>query len=158
MFLESVALWYTLGPNPKIEPTVWSKSNSIGPWRGCLLRFRSLPSCRPFVTGGSRRIAVWGANQSRFDPSYFNLPQTRQRAKNSLSFFFLVSIFFCYLFFFSYLKCDPRGGMSEQKNSFTLYKPRTVWCGRWDLNPRTPTGQAPQACASKTLSIFDGSL
>jgi len=25
-----------------------------------------------------------------------------------------------------------------------------IWCGRWDLNPRTPTGQAPQACASKT--------
>ena len=30
--------------------------------------------------------------------------------------------------------------------------PVSGWCGRWDLNPRTPTGQAPQACASKTLS------
>src|SRR5712692_9617404 len=31
------------------------------------------------------------------------------------------------------------------------------WCGRWDLNTRTPTGQAPQACASKTLreDLFD---
>ena len=33
-----------------------------------------------------------------------------------------------------------------------------VWCGRWDSNPRTPTGQAPQACASTTLDrkgLFD---
>ena len=21
------------------------------------------------------------------------------------------------------------------------------WCGEWDSNPRTPTGQAPEACA-----------
>ena len=23
----------------------------------------------------------------------------------------------------------------------------TGWCGGWDLNPRTPTGQEPQSCA-----------
>src|SRR5437879_613208 len=26
-------------------------------------------------------------------------------------------------------------------------KIRLVWCGGWDLNPRTPTGQGPEPCA-----------
>src|SRR5947199_10405178 len=37
--------------------------------------------------------------------------------------------------------------LNERKASECLL----VWCGRWDSNPRTPTGHAPQACATTTL-------
>jgi len=38
------------------------------------------------------------------------------------------------------------------------------WCGEWDSNPRTPTGQAPEACAfdlqkiKSSLSVFSLTL
>ena len=114
------------------------------------------------MSGRSWRIAPWRANQSRFDPHYFNLRWTRQRAKNSFSFSLAVifplsaNYFFLLSFLFLLSEMDPPGGMSQQENSFTLYGLEPVWCGRWDLNPRTPTGQAPQACASKTLPFSTG--
>src|SRR5712691_8612535 len=52
----------------------------------------------------------------------------------------------------------PPGGVSENKKLLHTLQARIVWCGRWDLNPRTPTGQAPQACASKTLPFRRVSL
>ena len=74
--------------------------------------------------------------------------------------FLSLDLIFVFLLSFLFLlsKMRPPGGVSENKKTpshFTSLDP--VWCGRWDLNPRTPTGQAPQACASKTLHV-DGSL
>src|SRR6267143_4654662 len=63
------------------------------------------------------------------------------------------------IFLFSTKYYATPGSMSEQKTpSHFQEQISSVWCGRWDLNPRTPTGQAPQACASKTLPVRRVSL
>ncbi len=55
-------------------------------------------------------------------------------------------------------KCShlPRDAKHRRKASEQIFQ-LFLWCGRWDLNPRTPAGQAPQACASKTpiQGLFD---
>src|SRR6266699_4671342 len=69
-----------------------------------------------------------------------------------------VSSYSSAIFSFStnYFSTPP--GVCLNKKSPSHFTGENVWCGRWDLNPRTPTGQAPQACASKTLrstGLFD---
>src|SRR6266851_594379 len=82
----------------------------------------------------------------------FSFTQKSFPSTNSL---FPLSFFFSLTFRFCSIVRPPRGYVKTKKLLHTL-RVGIVWCGRWDLNPRTPTGQAPQACASKTLPVFDG--
>ena len=41
------------------------------------------------------------------------------------------------------MKTESRPGTVPERSPFLA----SFWCGEWDSNPRTPTGQAPEACA-----------
>src|SRR5438132_12007950 len=88
------------------------------------------------------------ATQIRLHRRFFSLlhPRALEPSLPDLIFLFSTNYF-----------STPRRVCRIKKLLHTL-QARTVWCGRWDLNPRTPTGQAPQACASKTLTVDGVSL
>src|SRR6266849_9612866 len=66
-----------------------------------------------------------------------------------LSFLFLLTILFCYLFL------DPPGGTSKQKKSFTLSaRTNTCWRREWDSNPR---GRDAQRLSCQPTNIQMGS-
>src|SRR5438034_5896922 len=121
-----------------------------------ILRDKPESKPRPGSTGGDLSRKSQNVNPRDADPTRFT------GAKKSFS--PTPNFFSCYLFYmllsflFCYLLCDPPGASENSRNPshFTTAEPK--WCGRWDLNPRTPTGQAPQACASKTPSAITGSL